>query len=230
MPQIPLRLNQQDMFGLTNFYFSQTELEQIISRFAGLDDIAFLYLWGQASTGKSHLLLALTEHVQKAAKRALYLPLSELTESASADVLDSVEELDLLCIDDLDAIAGNTKWQDALFHCFNRLQHTGCKLLISSNSNPTMSAITLDDLRSRLATGLIYQILPLNDEEKQKMLMLQSASRGLKMPKEVAEYLLRHHSRDTAELMTLLKQLDRASMVEKRRLTVPFVRQALADG
>lgn len=229
MAQIPLRLNLQQVYTLSNYYYAQTELEQVISHFCDLGEIDFLYLWGNESSGKTHLLLAIAEQVQKSAKRALYLPFAELVESANPDILESVEDLDLLCIDDLDALAGSSEWEEALFHCFNRLQHTGCKLLVSSQHNPAMTTIKLADLRSRLATGLVYQLEALKDEDKHQMLMLQSQSRGLKLPEEVAHYILRHHSRDTHELMELLKQLDSASMVEKRRLTIPFVRQILSN-
>lgn len=230
MAQIPLRLNLQEVYRLDNFYFAQSELKQVITGFSELKEIDFLYLWGNESSGKTHLSLAITEYVLQSSKRALYLPLVELVESASPEVLQSVEDLDLLCIDDLDAIAGMQEWEEALFHCFNRLQHTGCKLLVASQHNPVMTTIKLPDLRSRLATGLVYQLDTLNDEAKHKMLMLQAEARGLKLPEEVAQYLLRHHSRNTEELMSLLKQLDSASMVEKRRLTIPFVRQTLSNG
>ncbi|MBL1319957.1 MAG: DnaA regulatory inactivator Hda [Methylophaga sp.] len=228
--QIPLRLSLQQVYTLDNYYFAQAELEQVVTNFCELTKIDFLYLWGNESAGKTHLLLAIAEHIQKSAKRALYLPLAELVEEVSPEVLESVEDLDLLCIDDLEAIAGKKDWEEALFHCFNRLQYTGCKLLIASQYNPVMTTIKLPDLRSRLATGLVYQLDTLNDQQKNKMLMLQAQSRGLRLPEEVAQYLLRHHSRDTNELMSLLKQLDSASMVEKRRLTIPFVRQTLANG
>ncbi|PHS23800.1 MAG: DnaA regulatory inactivator Hda [Methylophaga sp.] len=230
MAQIPLRLNLQQLYKLSNYYFSRPELAEVMTIFSQLKKINFLYLWGNQSSGKTHLLLAMAENAQKDNKRALYLPLAELVGSVSPEVLESVEDLDLLCIDDLDALADLTEWEEALFHCFNRLQHTGCKLLVASQHNPVMTSIKLADLRSRLAAGLVYQLETLNDDDKHQMLMLQAQSRGLKLPEEVAQYLLRHHSRDTTELMVLLKTLDSASMVEKRRLTIPFVRQTLANG
>jgi len=157
----------------------------------------------------------------------LYLPLAELVDSATPDILQDVEQVGLLCIDDLDAIAGRDDWQEALFHCINRLQQSNCKWVISSQMNPAMIAVTLADLRSRLATALVYQLAKLNDADKQQALILQAQTRGLNLPVDVAQYLLRHHSRDMHELMALLKQLDKASMIEQRRLTIPFVRTFL---
>lgn len=228
--QLPLRLNPQELYQLDNFHFQQPELKQALTEFAELVSIDFLYLWGNKASGKSHLLMAIAEQIQHAQKRVLYLPLKELVLSASPEVLQSVEQLDLLCIDELEAIAGLKDWEEAIFHCFNRLQHSGCKLLIASVDNPAMINIQLADLRSRLATALIYQLETLDDEAKQQVLIIQAQSRGLDLPDEVAKYLLRHHSRDIRILMNVLQRLDKASMVAKRRLTIPFVRQVLLNG
>ena len=78
-----------------------------------------------------------------------------------------------------------------------------------------------------MSTALIYQLESLDDTEKQQALIIQAQTRGLDLPEEVANYLLRHHSRDMRVLMALLQNLDKASLVEKRRLTIPFVRQVL---
>ena len=224
--QIPLGLNPQDVYQFDNFYFKQPELKQALLELEQASGIDFLYLWGNKGSGKSHLLLAATAHHSK---RALYLPLAELVKTASPEILQSVEQLDLLCIDELDAIAGRIEWQEALFHCFNRLQHSGCKLLVAADHAPLTIEFTLADLRSRMATALVYQLESLDDEGKQQALIIQAKIRGLDLPDDVALYLLRNHSRDIKILMTVLHRLDKASMVSKRRLTIPFVRQVLLN-
>ncbi len=223
--QIPLRLNPQDVYRFDNFYFQQPELRQL---FISLEqsESNFIYLWGLEPCGKTHLLLAATE---QCSKRSLYLPLEELVETASPEILQSVEQLDLLCIDELDAIAGKADWQEALFHCFNRLQHSGCKLIVAATHNPATITFTLADLKSRMATALVYQLESLDDNGKQEILILQARSRGLELPEDVALHLLRHYSRDIKVLMSVLQRLDEASMVSKRRLTIPFIRQVLVN-
>ncbi|KKN01945.1 hypothetical protein LCGC14_1122660 [marine sediment metagenome] len=227
--QLPLRLNPQEVYRLDNFYFSQPEVKLALLEFCELATIDFLYLWGDKASGKSHLLMAIIDQMQsqQSAKRIVYLPLAELVVTSSPEVLESLEQLDLLCLDELEAIAGIKEWEEAIFHCFNRLQLTGCKLLIASSHNPATINIKLADLRSRLATGLVYQLEILDDNAKQQALIVQAQARGLDLPNEVAQYLLRHHSRDIHVLMDLLRDLDKASMAAKRRLTIPFVRQAL---
>jgi len=222
--QLPLQLNLKEVYRFDNFYFAQPELESALIELCQTESLSFVYLWGEHASGKSHLLLATAE---KSSKNTLYLPLADLVQSASPEVLQSVEHLDLLCIDNLEAIANHSEWQEALFHCFNRLQESGCKLLVAATHNPATIDLTLPDLRSRMATALIYQLESLDDNAKQQALILQAQSRGLDLPEEVASYVLRHHSRDMQVLMVLMQELDKASMVEKRRLTIPFIRQVL---
>ena len=225
--QIPLHLNPYELYQLKNFYFGQIELASAVESFCEQTDLSFLYLWGGEASGKTHLLLAIAEQVQKDSKTMLYLPLAELVRTASPEVLEGVEGLNFLCLDELESISGKSEWEEALFHCFNRLQLSGCQLIVASRDNPAASSIKLADLRSRMATGLVYQLDALNDSAKQKVLIVQSKARGLEMTKDVAQYLLRQHSRDLNKLMSLLQSLDKASMSEQRRLTIPFVRQIL---
>ncbi len=225
--QLPLTLIPQEVYQFDNFHFSQSEVQMAVMTFCELDTLEYLYLWGDNASGKSHLLMATVDYVQKNNKRALYLPLAELIETTSPEVLHSLEQLDLLCIDELNAIEGNKQWEEAIFHCFNRLKLTGCKLLIASTHNPASSEIKLPDLRSRLATGLIYQLDTLTDHAKQQAMIIQAQARGLDLSDDVANYLLRHHSRDIRVLINLLQTLDKASMAAKRRLTIPFIKQVL---
>jgi DnaA family protein len=228
--QIPLRLTPQALYQIDNFYFSQQELNTVVLTFCQQSTPQFLYVWGDAAAGKTHLALAIVEHAQKKhGKRSLYLPLAELVEQASPAVLESLEKQSLVCIDELEAVEGNSEWEEALFHCFNRLQEAGCQLLIMSRRNPTTLKIHLPDLQSRLAAGLVYQLDNLNDSAKQHVMMAQSRARGLEMSLDVAQYILHHHSRDLSALMAFLAALDKASMAAQRRLTLPFVRQVLRD-
>lgn len=228
--QLTLRLTPQEIYRLNNFLFARSETEQALKAFCQLDNLDFLYLSGENGTGKTHLLIACAEKVQQQGFRVIYLSLAELIQTAEPGVLQSLEQADLLCLDDLEAIAGNREWEVALFHCFNRLHDANGHLLVATEHNPANTRIELPDLRSRLATGLVYQLTSMSDQQKQQALILQAQSRGLSMSDEVAQYLLRHYGRDMPALMTVLQQLDKASLQAKRRLTIPFVRQVLANG
>lgn len=186
----------------------------------------FIYLWGPHGSGKSHLLQAACHAEDQRGGRASYLPLGELL-SYPIELLDGMEAMDVLCIDDLDLLVGNLPWQQALFHLYNRLRDSGKRLFVAGNSAPSVMGLELPDLVSRLGWGLVYQLHELNDEGKAEALRLRARQRGMSMPVEVANYLLVHGPRDMHRLFALLDQMDERSLVEQRRLTIPFVRQIL---
>jgi len=99
--QLPLHLHPQEVYQLDNFYFNQPEIRLALLAFCELTTLSFLYLWGEKASGKSHLLMAVIDRIQtqQPKKRMLYLPLAELVKSNSPKVLESVEDLDLLCLD-----------------------------------------------------------------------------------------------------------------------------------
>jgi DnaA family protein len=144
-------------------------------------------------------------------------------------MLEGLEALSLVCIDDVDTIAGDAAWEAALFHLFNRVRERGARIVIAGSASPRALGLGLPDLATRLAWGLVFQLHPLGDEEKAQALQLRARGRGMEMPEAVARYLLQHHARDMAALFALLERLDRASLAAQRRLTVPFVREIAGD-
>lgn len=228
--QLTLGLSPREIYRLDNFLFDRAETGAALEAFCRFDKPDFLYICGERGCGKTHLLIACAESVQRQGRRVSYLPLEALRHSAGPDVLETAEQTELLCLDDLEAIAGDPDWEEALFHCFNRTREAGTRLLVATTHPPAGLELLLPDLRSRLATGIVYPLSSMSDEHKQRALILQAQSRGLDMSDEVAVYLLRRYGRDMPALMSVLQQLDRASLREKRRLTIPFVRQVLVDG
>ena len=86
---------------------------------------------------------------------------------------------------------------------------------------------SLEDWRSRAAACVVYQLRDLDDAGRLEALRLRAAQRGLQLPPETADYLLRRMPRDLPSLFEILDLLDEASLVAQRRLTVPFIRDAL---
>ncbi|OUR63847.1 DnaA regulatory inactivator Hda [Methylophaga sp. 42_25_T18] len=228
--QLTLRLTHQEIYRLDNYYFSQPEINQALTEFCDLQSMDFVYLWGEAAVGKSHLLIACAEKVQLSGFNVIYLSLAELMATAEPEILQSIDQLDLLCLDDIDVVVGKKEWEEALFHCFNRVKVSGGKILIAADKSPANIEFSLPDLCSRLATALVYQLPSMSDEDKQQALIIQAQSRGLILSEDVAQHLLRHYGREMIELMAVLHKLDNASLAEKRRLTIPFVSQVLANG
>ncbi len=187
---------------------------------------SLLYIWGSAGSGRSHLLQAACLRVEERGGRALYLPLADLAKYGT-QLLDNVEFCDLVCLDDIQAVLGQPHWEEALFHAFNRLRDAGKQLLIAADASPRKLPIKLPDLQSRLSLALVFQLHELSDDEKLRALQLRASRRGLRLSDDVGRYILARSVRSMTVLFDTLEQLDTASFQAQRKLTIPFLKEAL---
>ena len=155
-----------------------------------------------------------------------YLPLRIFGER-SVDALAGQAEVGLVCIDDVDAIAGMRDAEIALFDLHNRLRAAGAAIVYAAKATPAQLALDLPDLRSRLAQCAQFA-LEIPDEPSRRAILRQRAqARGLELDDAVLDWLFRRVDRDLGTLTALLDRLDRASLAAQRRITVPFLRQTL---
>jgi DnaA-homolog protein len=180
------------------------------------------WIWGPAGSGKSHLLQAACA----AHPGAAYLPADELL-PAGPGVLEGWDERPLVCIDDIDRLAGRPEWELAAFALFNRLWELGGRLVVSASAGPAATRFALADLQSRLAWGGVFRLEPLSDPQRAAALRRRAAHRGLELPPEAAAYLLRRLPRDMRALCGWLDKLDTASLAAGKRLTLPFVKAVI---
>jgi DnaA-homolog protein len=171
-----------------------------------------IYIWGEAGSGKSHLLQASVNKAVTLGLSAVYAR-GSVPEVAQVVVLDDVELLD-------DAA------QIALFELYNRLRESGGMLLVSGSAAPAHLKLR-DDLRTRLGWGLIYQVQALSDEEKALALQQHAQARGFVLSPEVTQYLLRHGRRDLPALLGVLDALDEHCLRLKRGASVPLLKEVM---
>ena len=225
--QLPLPVQLRDEATFDNFLPSPATLPLVAAlreQAAGSGEV-MIYLYGPQGVGKSHLLQA-SCHLAGAGG-ALYLPLRELADHRPEEVVQGVESLDLVCLDDVDRVLGRADWELALFHLSNRARQRACALLVSGNAAPRALGVDLPDLRSRLAWGIVYQLAQAGDEEKIAILQFRARRRGLSLSREVCSYLISRSARDLEALLDLLATLDKASLVQQRALSIPFVKAVL---
>lgn len=113
-----------------------------------------------------------------------------------------------------------------LFNTYNALKEIGGTLITAGLHAPTQMQLR-DDLATRLAWGLVYQLHPLTDQEKAEALQAHAHERGMNLPDEVVDYCLRHLRRDLPTLMAVLDALDVWSLTEKKRVTLPVLKKLL---
>ncbi len=225
--QLPLGLTLRDDCTLETYYPGDNEqaLNSIKQMAQGLGE-AFIFLWGREGVGRTHLLQGACHFANRLNRTAFYLSLAN--PQAHIKMLDDLERIDLICIDDIDAKCGDAKWEEALFYLFNRVRAAKHRLLMAADAAPKSLKIHLADLQSRLTWGITYQLHPLDDEQLLAALQLRAKQRGLELPREVGLFLIRRCARTMPELYETLTSLDKASLVAKRRLTIPFVKEVLS--
>lgn len=185
-----------------------------------------LYIAGPASVGKSHLLEALCRQAATVDASCAYLSLRE-RDSFEPELLEGWENYDLVCVDAVEQLGGDTCWERALFRLYNRLDQAGGRMALAGRNTPRGMSIDLADLQSRLSAALVLPLKPLDELGRLRALKLRAHERGLEVNDEVGLFILRRIRQDMASLMGVLERLDGAAMTAQRRLTIPFVRELI---
>jgi DnaA family protein len=223
--QLPLqfvfRANQtfQDFFPGANLSVVN-HLQQCI---AGSGE-TFIFLWGQTGLGKSHLLQACCHEAQKLGLPSFYFDLGQAA-GTSVQLFHDLEACELVCLDNVEAMAGFPDRELALFNFFNRHRDLGHKLIMSAGVSPKELNIQLPDLKTRLNWGLSLKIQTPDDEGRIAALIYKARRMGLEISPQAGRFLLNRADRDMASLWRLLDRLDQASLSAQRKLTIPFLKQ-----
>lgn len=229
--QLSLGVALNDEATLSNFYAPEQSPQAhavILLRERLLTAVEpFVYLWGASGSGVTHLLQGACHQALDSGLEVQYLPLAELVDYPPEALLEGLEHLDLVCLDQLHAVAGQPGWERALFNFFNRIRDNGNRLLVGANASARELGIELPDLQSRLSWGVTFHLPALTDEDKIALLRFRAELRGMELGENAAKYLLNHGARGVAELIVALDQLDSASLEAQRKLTIPFIKETL---
>jgi DnaA family protein len=227
MQQLPLEIRLADHAVFSNFLSAGNELVvHELQAAAARSAHSVLWLWGPAESGRTHLLQACIADAGERGRRSAYLPLDRST-GLPAPALDGLGELAVVALDDIDAIAGDAGFERAVFGLFEHLRRSGGRLVVAAGAPPGQVPFRLPDLASRLASGGVYRVQPLDDAGCLAALQVRARFRGFELPDDTGRYLLNRMARGPANLFRVLDTLDRAALVARKRLTIPFVRSVL---
>lgn len=217
MKQLLLDLAPPPQPTLDNFVVGANAevLAQWRALLSGQSHERFVYLWGGTGCGKTHLLQSLAAAAKEQAWRVCQGLCGE--EEATA--------CDLVLVDDV--LGLDAAGQNCLFNLMNRMRD-GSGLLVVTGPFAPIHLNIRQDLSSRLAQCLVFQVKCLSDEDKAQALLTHALGRGFTLPNDVARYLLRKWKRDIPALLAVLDAVDRYSLEVKRPVTVPLTREVLA--
>lgn len=225
-PQLPLSLPLRETSSFDSFLPGPNALLVASLKAVAGGGERQLYLWGGAGSGRSHLAEAVVRQGLQAGEPACLLTGQELLRTRPA-VLEGLEDMALIVVDDIDALAGRGEWEEGLFHLYNRMVAQSNRMVFAACHPPRGAGFVLPDLSSRLAAGPVFHLQSLDDEALVTLLRKRAESRGLMLAEDVARFVVTRSPRSPAGLMAQLECLDRGALVHKRRLTLPFVREVL---
>lgn len=227
-PQIPFQFGDFQKNDLASFLPGQNQdLINLINQITNKETTHRVYLWGESGTGKTHLLQAACKQAADNNLQVAYIPLKQHDE-LSAEMLHDLGELDLVCVDDLECVIGQVEWQQGLTWLYNELRDNNHAMLMSGNKSQLNIALDVEDLKSRLGWDQVAQIKSPDDELKIQILKQKANARSFELSDEVIEFLIRRVDRNLASLINVLDKIDHASLAEKRRITIPFVKELIS--
>lgn len=207
--QLTLELADPPQPSLANFVVGRNaEVVAALHAMADGSGEQFMYLYGETGSGRSHLVHALDAAPQRG-------------------VLRFKPGTPLYVVDDIDQL--NESNQQQLFVLLNEIRADGNARFVGAGNAAPKHLTLRDDIRTRLAWGLVYQVHALSDVEKAQALTAHAAARGVALSVEVIDYLLTHMPRDMRTLVAIVDALDDYALSEKRVVTLPLVR-LWADG
>lgn len=227
--QLPLGIRLRDTSVFASYFPGRNRsvvdaLQALSARRSGANDSpTCVWVHGALSVGKTHMLQAMCARAHASSETAAYLPLAQVAQ-LGGEILSGYGQFSLVCLDDAESVAGNPDWERALFRLHRELDEQSARLVLAATVPPAALPFKLADLASRLNGGVVLTLQPLDEAEQLAALQLRAQLRGCELPEETGQFMLRRLPRNMAALCAFLDELDEASLIAQRRLTVPFVK------
>ncbi len=197
-----------------------------------------LFIHGPPGLGKTHLLHAIGNYVQRYGDgmRVRYATVEEFTaefvqavRSRSTDVFrERFRDVDVLLLDDVQFLADKVRTKEELFHTFNALYESGRQLVITSDRSPTDLEAFEARLKERFECGLVAELDPPTAAVRHAILRKRVRQDGLgEIPDETLEAVARIVGASVRVLEgALIRVVAYASLVD-RPLTPELAREVL---
>ena len=185
-----------------------------------------LFIYGIYQCGKSYLLQSVCNFYSTLNKSSLYIPVLDVKKYGK-EFIDSIENFDVICIDDIESIAAESEWEVAIFNLINNCLLSKCRLIFSSCKNPSSIEFQLEDLSSRIKKIDHIELFPVNDNNLNEAIKFIVDSRSISLGEREINYLIKYCKRSMSDLLKKIDDLDKLSMQLKRRITVPLIKEII---
>ena len=185
-----------------------------------------IIIQASSNIGKSHLLQSVCNFYNEIGKTSFYLPIKKALDY-DPSILDSINKIDLICIDEIDFIAKNDEWERAIFNLINQCQQSTSRIIFSVSGSIDTAGFNLPDLLSRLNKLLKYNVTNLDDRDIEAAIDLIIEHNSINIGDKEINYILNHAKRDIAHLKHILFKLDEYSLSTKKKITIPLIKEII---
>jgi len=189
-------------------------------------EVGDIIIQASSNLGKSHLLQSVCNYYNEIGKSSFYLPIKTALDYEPS-VLDSIHEIDLICIDDIDFLAKNDNWERAIFNLINQCQQSTSRIIFSLSGSIDRAGFNLPDLISRLNKLLKYNVANLENEDIEGAISLIIEHNSINIGEKEINYIFNHAKRDIAYLKQILFKLDEYSLSTKKKITIPLIKEII---
>ncbi len=225
--QFPLAFEFQANQGFNTFFTASNQeiISQLQKLILGAGERQ-IFLYGEAALGKSHLLQACCQFAHQHGMNPFYYPF-EKKRLPSLSMLENLEDVKLVCFDNINEIIGNLDWEQAFLNFLNQDAENNNRLILTARIDPKEIKVKLPDLKNSLNSGLSLKLTPLEQSEIITALIHKASYMGITISRKVGHFLVTHYASDLPSMWILLEQLDKATLSAQRKLTIPFLKQIL---
>ena len=220
--QLTFPWSKHNKVSFDDFFFESSNNEIRMA----LESNEDLVMYGVKDAGKSFLLQSACNFYSSKEKSSVYIPILEAI-NFGTDFIDSLEGLDVICIDDIELVAANDKWELAIFNLINSCLISNCRLIFSSSVNPSSIDFKLDDLNSRIKKIDHIELYPISDASLPEAIRFVTHLRSINLGDKEINYLVTYSKRNISNLIEIINKLDQLSMELKRRITIPLIKKII---
>jgi len=176
-----------------------------------------LFVYGGVGLGKTHLLQAAGNEMQKNGKnvKVLYVTsekflndvISAIRNKRMEDIKKKYRDVDVLIIDDIQFIGGKATTEQEFFHTFNTLYENNKQIILSSDRAPAAIPTLEDRLRSRFEGGMITDVSFPDYEMRLAILKTKAQVKEMEFKEEVLEHIASKVQRNIRELEGVLNKV-----------------------
>ena len=223
MSQLSLAVTLDNEATFENFYAAFGTLQHTAMQCLSKRSEQYIFLSGNAGTGLSHLLQAAC----KLERDSIYINFGLLDGNSIDKIFDGLEQMSLVCLDDIHIILSNQCRQKEIFHFFNRCSENGTRLVLASHKRLNVINIRFPDLVTRLKSGVVLHFEEFRDDDLLKLLKYRATLMGLDFTHDCAVYIFNRTRRTAGGVVDALRKIDLKALTEKRPITLPLIKSAL---